>query len=123
MGRSSPGNGAAEKPRILVIDDNADFAENIAELIGDMGLTSEVALTGREAVERFARNPFEIAIVDLQLPDMPGTRVIARLKEVAPDCICIVFTGNATLGNAIEALNRGAFASWPFGTTSAAGPR
>jgi signal transduction histidine kinase len=110
MAQTASHNGVTGKPRILVIDDNADFAENIAELIGDMGLTSEVALTGRDAVERFVRRPFEIAIVDLQLPDLPGTRVIARLKEVAPDCICIVFTGNATLGNAIEALNRGAFA-------------
>ncbi|MGH9362799.1 MAG: response regulator, partial [Thermoanaerobaculia bacterium] len=91
-----PAAPPAGELRVLIVDDNRDFAENIAELVVDLGHRAEVALTGREGVERFARAPSEVAIIDLQLPDTTGNRVIARLKEISPECVCIVFTGNAT---------------------------
>jgi ActR/RegA family two-component response regulator len=103
-------HAAGQKPRVLIVDDNRDFAENIAEVVEDLGYSAEVAFTGGEAIEAFVRNPFGAAVIDLQLPDLSGTRVIARLKEIGPECVCIVFTGNATLHNAVDALNRGAFA-------------
>ncbi len=101
---------ATEKLRILVVDDNRDFAENIAELIEDLGHTAAICHGAREAMERTAREPFDIAVIDIQLPDLPGTKLIPRIKEIRPRCVQIVFTGNAALPNAIEALNSGAFA-------------
>ncbi len=99
-----------QKPRVLIVDDNRDFAENIAEVVEDLDFHAEIALTGRQAMDLFVEHPFDVAVIDLQLPDFPGTQVIAHIKDVCADCVCIVFTGNATLHNAVDALNHGAFA-------------
>lgn len=110
QGRLFPGAEQGAAPSVLVVDDNRDFAENVAEIVEEFGCRAVIAGSVREARESGKRGPIDIAIVDIQLPDGPGTRVLAYLREFHPACVSIVFTGNATLHNAVEALNRGAFA-------------
>lgn len=110
QGKQVPPRGGEPGASILIVDDNKDFAENIAEVVEDLGFKAEVAHSGHEALHKIRSSNFNAAVVDIQLPDISGTRVIAHVKEHCPDCVCIVFTGNATLRNAVDALNHGAFA-------------
>ena len=103
-------SGSGRSPCVLIVDDNRDFAENIAEVVEQLGFEVDAVSSGAEAFARIQAKSYQVAVVDIQLPDVSGTRVIARIKEEQPDCACIVFTGNATLRNAVDALNHGAFA-------------
>jgi len=83
----------ARRPRVLVVDDNAAFLDNLQELLGDAGYEVRIADSCRAAREH-ARPGFDVALVDLRLPDGEGTeltvapRTTLRLHRVlrpAPD--------------------------------------
>ena len=95
--------------RVLVIDDNVDFAENMTEILADEG--SEVFSAGTIAEGRAAiaeRQP-DICFVDLRLPDGSGEELIGELAKSGSECLAIVLTGNASLHSAVAAVNAGAF--------------
>lgn len=96
-------------PRILVVDDNAEFADNLAEILEDAGYQPLVAHRGAEALER-AREGFDVALVDLRLPDMEGTQLAPQLKDVSPDSEVVLLTGFASVEAAQSAVRAGACA-------------
>ncbi|MCP3100822.1 ATP-binding protein [Myxococcus sp. K15C18031901] len=95
--------------RILLVDDNAAFLDNLHELLGDAGYAVRGASTCKAARER-AREGFDVALVDLRLPDGDGTALAAELKEGAPDSEVVLLTGFATLETAMAAVRAGACA-------------
>lgn len=96
--------------RILIVEDNEDLADNVAELFDD--LESEVTtITNAEDALDVAQRGFDLAILDIRL----STRVNAidlmpQLREASPDCEIILMTGHGTLDSAIAAVRHGAFA-------------
>lgn len=96
-------------PRVLVVDDNAAFLDNLQELLGDAGYTVRGAASCHEARER-ASEGFDVALVDLRLPDGDGTALAAELKERGPDSEVVLLTGFATLETAVAAVRAGACA-------------
>lgn len=94
--------------RLLIVDDNAALAENLNELFTDEGYQTMVVGTGADALER-AREGFDLAVVDVRLPDMPGTALLPRLRALQPRSEAVVVTANADLDSAIEAMKGGAF--------------
>ncbi|WP_164019696.1 sensor histidine kinase [Pyxidicoccus trucidator] len=96
-------------PRVLVVDDNAAFLDNLHELLGDAGYAVRAASSCRAAHER-AKEGFDVALVDLRLPDGDGTALAAELKEGAPDSEVVLLTGFATLETAVAAVRAGACA-------------
>jgi signal transduction histidine kinase len=97
------------KARILAVDDTAAMLDNLAQILTDAGyetLTADCATAALQA----ASAGFDVAIVDLRLPDGGGLALAARLKERAPDCEAILLTGYATLESASAAVRIGAFA-------------
>ena len=99
----------AKRPRVLVIDDNAALAENLAEILEEAGYETRRAGTGAEALAA-ARGGFSVALVDLRLPDLDGTELAARLKAGAPDSEIVLLTGFATVETAASAVRAGAYA-------------
>ncbi|WP_373047711.1 ATP-binding protein [Vulgatibacter sp.] len=95
--------------KILLVEDNEELAENLAEIFVDEGHEVAFAANGREALLA-AREPFDLALLDVRLPDALGTALLPQLKEMVPSSEVIVSTGNADLQSAIEALRGGAFA-------------
>ena len=95
--------------RVLVVDDNAAFLDNLGELLGDAGYAVRAASTCRSAREK-AREGFDVALVDLRLPDGDGTALAAELKAGAPDSEVVLLTGFATLETAVAAVRAGACA-------------
>jgi signal transduction histidine kinase len=103
---TSPGGG---RPRILVVDDNRPLVENLAEILEGAGYRVTGAGTSAEALLAAAEG-FDVALVDLRLPDGDGTALAPRLKELNPDGEVVLLTGFATLESAVAAVRAGACA-------------
>lgn len=97
--------------RILVIDDDHHLLAGLRRQLSD---TYDVvtAQGGAEALEQVnavaaAQNPFAVAVCDMRMPGMDGIETLKRIKELAPDTVRIMLTGNADQQTAIEAINQG----------------
>ncbi|XXF75161.1 response regulator [Myxococcaceae bacterium GXIMD 01537] len=97
-------------PRILVVDDNAAFLDNLNELLGDAGYEVFGAMSCKEALERAGQAGFDVALVDLRLPDGDGTALARELKQAVPESEVVLLTGFATLETAVDAVRAGACA-------------
>jgi len=95
--------------RILVIDDEPLMADSLRQNLGEDGFTVDTAANGAEAIELFDRGAHQLAICDLQLPDMDGMDVLRHIKDAQPSTEVIVMTGYGTVVRAIEATKAGAF--------------
>jgi len=97
-----------EKGRILVIDDDEGTRKVVAEALESEGYSVDTANNGKEAVEKSQTNFYNLALVDIRLPDMEGTKLLTSMKETTPEMIKIILTGYPALQNAIDAVNKGA---------------
>jgi len=97
-----------EKKRILVVDDEKTVLESFREILELKGYSVDTAETGREAIEKSKANIYNLALLDIRLPDMEGTELLVRMKETTPKMIKIMVTGYPSLQNAVEAVNKGA---------------
>jgi signal transduction histidine kinase len=95
--------------RILVVDDNVALLENLQQILEEEGYQVATAPSGAEALVH-ARPGFDVALVDLRLPDASGTTLAVQLKELSPGGEIVLLTGFATLETAIGAVRAGAFA-------------
>jgi DNA-binding NtrC family response regulator len=95
--------------RILVIDDDRDVAEGMADVLSDLGHTVEIALTGNMALEIAERFDAQIALVDIKLGRTSGLELIASLEKLRPGIISVVITANAGKESVIASLRSGAF--------------
>ncbi len=96
--------------RVLVVDDNRALAENLGELLGDEGLTVDVCIFGGDALSRARAQNFDVAVVDVGLPDVLGVDLVADLRAQMAEGEVILMTGDASLDTAIAAVQRGVFA-------------
>src|SRR5262245_51349921 len=94
---------------ILCVDDNAAMVDNLCEILEDASFAVRRAASCAEALEQ-ARLGFDVALVDLKLPDGDGTTLAGQLRERAPDSQVILLTGFATLESAVAAVRAGAWA-------------
>jgi DNA-binding NtrC family response regulator len=96
------------KARILVIDDDEGIRKVVAEALKSDGYLVDMANNGKEAVEKSRANFYNLALVDIRLPDMEGTKLLTSMKQTTPEMIKIILTGYPALQNAIDAVNKGA---------------
>ncbi len=98
----------SEKTSILVVDDDKDTRKGLSKILGEKGYTIEAAGTGQEAIAKADERFFNLALLDIKLPDIDGTELLATLKKNNPHLDIIIVTGYASLENTIQALNGGA---------------
>jgi DNA-binding NtrC family response regulator len=79
--------------KILLVDDEEDFATTLAERLRQRSYRVELASDGRQALELIAQRSFEIILLDLNMPGLHGLKVLQRIKKVAPATQVIVITG------------------------------
>jgi two-component system phosphate regulon sensor histidine kinase PhoR len=95
--------------RILIVDDEQPIRVACAKILSEDGAWVEAAEDGRAGLEKAKASQFDLALVDLKMPQMDGMELLAHLTQLAPDMIKIVITGYATLETAIEAVQKGAY--------------
>jgi len=98
------------KERILIIDGDESTSKTVPLMFRKSGYATEVAGTGWEAMEKARSQFFNVALVDVELPDMNGVELMATLKEINPDMAMVVITGCPSLETVVQALNSGAAA-------------
>jgi len=94
--------------RILVVDDDESIRKTLAAILEDQGYIVDTAENGREAIEKSSAQFFNLALVDIRLPDIEGTKLLTAMKETTPPMVKIIITGYPSLQNAMEAVNKGA---------------
>ncbi len=99
-----------ERARILIVDDDETIRTVLATILEEKGYTVDTAENGNEGIEKTKTNFYNLALIDIRLPDMQGTQVLAKMKETAPKIRKIIITGFPSLQNSVEALNKGAHA-------------
>jgi len=98
------------KPKILVIDDERNIRDIFSLLLGDHGYSVDTAETGEEAIAKAKVFSPDLVLLDMNLPDLAGLDVLARLKESAPETGIIIITAYGTIQSAVEATKLGAYA-------------
>ena len=104
------------KPRILVVDDEVAIQRALGPLLRARGYDVEVAGTGGEAVRMFERQPHDLVVLDLGLPDLEGTEVCRRLRALSKAPIVVLSARNEE-ADKVAALDLGAddYVTKPFG--------
>ncbi len=96
------------KKSILVVDDDRTILTSLAELLRLEGYDVDVAETGSEAMKKADARYYNLALLDIKLPDMDGTELLDKMRETVPKMVKIMVTGYPELGNAVKSLNMGA---------------
>jgi DNA-binding NtrC family response regulator len=97
-----------QQARILVIDDEESVRKSLALVLEDEGYAVDVAENGQEAIKKSKANFYNLALVDIRLPDIDGISLLPQMNETVPKMVKIIITGYPSLDNSIEAVNRGA---------------
>ena len=92
---------------LLIIEDEAVLARNVARFFEKLGHTVEVAHDGPAGVEAARRVMPDVAIVDFQLPGLDGLEVIGALRKIDAELRCVMVTGHASVPVAIDAMKAG----------------
>jgi DNA-binding response OmpR family regulator len=95
--------------RVLLCDDDPDMLGLLTRRLEKMGLEYDVAEDGRKAKTLLDEKPFDVIVTDIYMPEATGLEVLQHAKQVDHDLQVVIITSAATLDNAIDALNHGAF--------------
>jgi len=96
------------KKSILIVEDDKAILESFKDILQSEGYNVGTAETGQEAIQKSQTKFFNLALLDIMLPDMEGTKLLTTMHENLPKMIKIMITGYPSLENAVEALNLGA---------------
>ncbi len=95
---------------ILIVDDDKDTRYGLGKILGRKGYNIETAETGHEALEKAKQRFYNLALLDIKLPDIDGTKLLVTLKRHHPSLDVIIVSGYASRENTMQALNGGASA-------------
>ena len=96
------------KKRVLVIDDDKSILRTFTRILQKNGYEVDVAETGKEALEKSQGQSYDLALIDIRLPDMDGTDLLIKMQKIIPDAAKIMITGFPSLETGIKALDEGA---------------
>ena len=93
---------------ILVVDDDKTILKSLRDVLRSEGYHVDTADNGKEAIEKSEAGSYNLALLDIKLPDMEGTELLVKMHESLPSMMKIMVTGYPELENAVESLNKGA---------------
>ena len=95
---------------VLLIDDDPGIRKLLTRELARRGLEVETAANGVEGLARLDRQPSDVVVCDVRMPDMNGLEVLRKIKDREPDTTeVIMLTGHGTIDSAIEAIKAGAY--------------
>lgn len=92
--------------RILVVDDDKSIRKALEAILEAEGYRVDTVENGKQAIEKTGSSFYNLALIDIRLPDMEGTELLTKMKDTKPVMRKIIITGYPSLQNAVEALNR-----------------
>jgi len=105
-------NGNANPSResvVLLVDDESEFRENVAEHLDHRGFHVLQAGEARAALAHMESQDIDVAFVDILMPGMDGVALLSRLKEIDPLLEVVIVTGQGSIESAVDAMRKGAF--------------
>ena len=96
------------KASILIVEDDAIIRETLSAILQEKGYKIDTAKNGQEVIQKSQTKFFNLALLDIKLPDMEGTHLLTTMHKNLPKMMKIMVTGYPSLKNAVEALNLGA---------------
>jgi DNA-binding NtrC family response regulator len=94
--------------RILIVDDDDTIRTTMKAILEDEGYDVDLAASGKEGIEKSKETTYNIALLDIRLPDMEGVELLKLMKPAVPRTRKIMVTGYPSTQNAIYALNKNA---------------
>jgi DNA-binding NtrC family response regulator len=91
--------------RIIIVDDDENIRKTMKAILEDEGYVVDLAATGSEAIEMTQETVYNIALLDIRLPDVEGVKLLKLIKDNVPKTRKIMVTGYPSMQNAISALN------------------
>ncbi len=99
----------SKKIKLLIVDDEVDFLQVIAERLGSRDFDVVTATNGKDAIKAARKSKFDLALIDLRMPEMDGKEVLQILKKKHKFLEVIILTGHDSMESAIECTKLGAF--------------
>ena len=97
------------KVSVLLVDDEKDFVESLAERLQIRDFNVTTALSGDEALKLVEENDFDVIVLDVQMPGKSGVETLKEIKNFEQLSQVIMLTGHATVKTAIEGMKSGAY--------------
>ncbi|MBF0200817.1 MAG: response regulator [Desulfamplus sp.] len=97
------------KVKVLVVDDEAEFAKTLAERLEMRHCSVTPVFSGKAALDIIKEIDFDVVVLDVLMPETNGIDLLREIKRVAPLTEVIMLTGEATVKNAIDGMKLGAF--------------
>ncbi len=97
------------KIRVLLVDDEADFLETLAERLVIRNYDVTTSLSGEDALEKVRGYNFDVVVLDVLMPGIDGIEALREIKNIKPLTEVIMLTGHATVETAIEGMKLGAY--------------
>jgi signal transduction histidine kinase len=98
-----------DPPKVLVIDDEEIARISCQRVLKREGIQVAMAASGREGLEMLMRQPPDLVLVDLKMPEMDGVEVARRVRSYDPNIVTIIITGYATIESAVAVMKEGAY--------------
>ncbi|MBN1608238.1 MAG: response regulator [Polyangiaceae bacterium] len=95
--------------RVLIVDDEADFATALAQRLERRGFAAAVAGDGAAALDSMTATRPDVVLLDVCLPGADGVALLAAVKQLHPNVAVILLTGHASVASGIEGMRLGAF--------------
>jgi two-component system nitrogen regulation response regulator NtrX len=96
-------------PSILVVDDEPGVRSSLSGVLRDEGFDVEAAASGEECLDRAARSPYDVIVLDVWLPGVDGLVTLQRLRERKVDAQVVMISGHGNIESAVRAIKMGAF--------------
>ncbi|MCL7488255.1 MAG: response regulator [Desulfobulbaceae bacterium] len=98
-----------ETIKILVVDDEEEFASTLADRLELRGFNAEAVNCGEDALMKIVKEPPDVVVLDLKMPDMSGLEILNEIKESNPAIEVIMLTGHGSTASGIAGMKEGAY--------------
>jgi YesN/AraC family two-component response regulator len=98
-----------QHPKVLLVDDELTLGRGLEKILANEGYNVDYATTGKGALDYFGRNPYDLLVADLRLPDIDGMEVVREAKGKNPELPVIIITGYGSVPSAVNAMKLGVF--------------
>ncbi|MBW1921613.1 MAG: response regulator [Deltaproteobacteria bacterium] len=95
--------------KILLVDDEVTFTENMAKLLNARGYRVTTANSGDEAIRMLEKENFDVVVLDLKMPGMDGLTTLKEIKKLDLFTETLILTGHGSIDSALEAVKLGAY--------------
>lgn len=101
---------------ILIVDDDAEYRENLKEILDTAGYANDMAASAKQAKQKLEARHFDVILLDFMMPGVDGINAIGEFKRIRPSTKIIMITAFASIENAVTAIKKGAseYISKPF---------